>query len=91
MGKKVNIKARFSESLELPKEAVLGVPTVKITGTNEIYIENHKGILEYGNEYLRINSSLGIIKITGRNLQIKEISQEEILINGIIISLEFVS
>jgi sporulation protein YqfC len=90
MGKRVNVKNKISESLDLPKEVVLDVPNIKAVGDSEVTIENHKGIIEYSKDILRINSSLGIIKLSGKNLQIKEISQEDISITGQIYSIEFI-
>lgn len=91
MIKKSNIKSRISDTLELPKEVTLNIPVLKITGKNDLFIENHKGIVEYSKEILRINSEIGIIKISGRDLLIKEISREEILIAGDVNTIEFIS
>lgn len=91
MIKKPNIKSRISESLELPKEVILNIPVLKVVGKNDIYIENHKGIVEYSSEILRINSEIGIIKIVGKNLYIKEINREELFILGDINMIEFIN
>ncbi|TDT51099.1 sporulation protein YqfC [Fonticella tunisiensis] len=87
---KNNIKSRFADSLELPKEVVLDTPMVRITGNNEMSVENHRGIVEYSKEILRINSTLGIIKVSGSFLNIKEINQENIIISGEISSIEYI-
>lgn len=91
MKNKSSLKARFTDSLNLPKDAVLDIPTITIIGNDEINIENHKGIVEYSRELLRINSKLGIVKVVGENLFIKEISQEELLLTGKIHSIEFIN
>ncbi len=91
MIKKSNIKSRISDSLELPKEVILNIPVLKVVGKNDIYIENHKGIVEYSSELLRINSEIGIIKIVGKNLYIKEINREELFIIGDIDMIEFIN
>lgn len=90
MVNKSNIKWRIADSLELPKEVALNIPIIKTMGRDDIYIENHKGIVEYSNEILRINSEIGIIKVTGRNLYIKEINKEEIFITGEVSIIEFI-
>lgn len=91
MIKRSNIKTRISDSLELPKEVTLNIPILKVTGKNDIYIENHRGIIEYSSEILRINSEIGIIKIIGKNLYIKEINKEEIFIVGDVNIIEIIS
>jgi sporulation protein YqfC len=90
MFKKSNIKSSISDSLELPKEVILNIPVLKVVGKNDVYIENHKGIVEYSSEILRINSEIGIIKIVGKNLYIKEINREELFIFGDINMIEFI-
>ncbi|EYE88120.1 sporulation protein YqfC [Fervidicella metallireducens AeB] len=90
MVKKINIKERFSASLELPKEVLSETPVIKIIGNNEIYIENHKGILEYGTNRIRINTVLGVLVIEGYNFEISEINQEDIKITGFTEAIEFI-
>lgn len=90
MGRKSNVKNKISESFDLPKEIILDVPNLKMIGDGEVTIENHKGILEYSKDTLRMNSAIGIIKLSGANLQIKQISQDDICISGQINSIEFI-
>lgn len=91
MGKRKYIKSIISTSLDIPSETILNVPSIKIIGNSEINIENHKGIIEYSKEILRINSIIGIIKITGKDLHIKEINHEETFLTGTIYLIEFIS
>lgn len=88
-GKKDNIKNMVSEVLELPKDIMLGLPKITMVGKVEIHIENHKGIIEYSKEIIRINTSEGILKITGKNMDIKNIITEEVRVTGEVISIEF--
>lgn len=88
--KKNYVKSKITESLDLPREIVMNLPVIKITGTSEVYVENHKGIIEYTNDSLRLNTTSGIIRIGGSNFSIKEISQESIIISGDIDTLEFI-
>ena len=50
-------------------------------------IENYKGILEYEEIYIRINTHIGIININGFNLNLEQISGDDILVTGKIDSL----
>ena len=63
-----NLKYNISEALELPKDIVMDLPKITIIGNIQINILNHKGIIEYTENTLRINSSIGIIKIEGTKL-----------------------
>ncbi|WIV10691.1 sporulation protein YqfC [Proteiniborus sp. MB09-C3] len=90
MKKKMNeIKSNFSEILELPKDIMLDLPKVTLIGNLQLYIENHKGIIEYGSLRIRVNTNAGILRILGKNMVIKTIVTEEIIIVGEIESVEF--
>lgn len=84
-----NFKERLTEVLELPKEVVLNVSKITMIGNSSFLIENYKGIIEYGNNRIRINTGKGLMKIQGDGLSIREITSENIIIVGKISSLEF--
>ncbi|SCG83615.1 putative protein yqfC [Proteiniborus sp. DW1] len=90
MKKKINeIKSNLSDILELPKDIMLDLPKVTLVGNLQLYIENHKGIIEYGSLRIRVNTNTGILRILGKNMVIKNIVAEEIIIIGEIESVEF--
>lgn len=84
------IRNRISETLDLPKEVIVNLPNINLIGDNEIEVENHKGIVEYSLNVVRLNSSIGIILIKGNNFLIKEISEDAIKLIGSIKSLEII-
>lgn len=83
------IKSSLSELLELPKDIVLDLPKITMIGNLQVYIENHKGIIEYSNQRIRINTNIGIIRIIGKNMYIRTIVTEEVIIVGEIETFEF--
>lgn len=87
---KASLKEKFSEMLELPKEIVMNIPKLTIVGNGDMIIENYKGLIEYENARIRVNTGAGVIKITGTRLLIKEITSEDIIICGDIRGLEFI-
>ncbi|MGE5633219.1 MAG: sporulation protein YqfC [Caulobacteraceae bacterium] len=90
MGKRsYKIREKLSNAFELPKDIVLDVSKVIIIGTSQVTIENHKGIIEYNEELIRVNTGSGIMKLCGKNLSIKQIFQEEITITGEILSVSY--
>jgi sporulation protein YqfC len=84
------VRTKISDVTELPYELVLNLPKITIIGDMQVAIENHKGIVEYENDVIRINSSIGMIKITGDKLTIKNIMAEEIIIFGSILMVQVV-
>ncbi|QZY56550.1 sporulation protein YqfC [Crassaminicella profunda] len=84
------IRESVSELLELPKDIMLDLPRITLLGKLQLYIENHKGIIEYSDTRIRVNTKSGVIRITGRELSIKTIVTEEIIICGQVENIEFI-
>ncbi|MCC5910341.1 MAG: sporulation protein YqfC [Clostridiaceae bacterium] len=89
MKKNQEIKKSLAEILELPKDIVLDIPKITMVGNLQLYIENHKGILEYSNTRIRINTKSGVLRVIGKNLLLKSIVVEEMVIVGEIHQVEF--
>ena len=65
-----------------------GLPRVEITGSRELRMENHKGILAYGPEEIHVSGGKLIIKIRGSNLELRAMNAGELLITGEIAGLD---
>ena len=92
--KKNNKKSKLSrldKVLEMPKEISSNEPKITILGFNQMLIENYKGILEYQEFFIRVNTYIGILNINGFNLNLSEMTTDDILITGKIESLDFES
>ena len=79
---------RINNMLEIPKEVYSNEPKLIITGFNQMVIENYKGILEYDDFYIKINSYIGCINIHGFNLRLEKMTEDNIRIIGKIESLD---
>lgn len=86
---KKNVREKISDVLEFPKDTFLDLPKIILTGNKEIYIENNKGIIEYTDKIIRLNTGYSVLNITGNCLSIKSIGTEEITVCGNIISVQF--
>ena len=73
---------KINEILNLPVETYTTIPKVRILGFEEMVIENFKGILEYEEFYIRINTSIGIININGYNLKLENMTNDDIKVTG---------
>lgn len=74
--------------LELPKDILLNLSKVVIYGNKVLLVENFTSLSDYNSENLVLKLSRGEIKINGKNLIIKELSQNEINIFGEFNSIE---
>ena len=82
---------RASKLLELPADAVAGKSHIEIIDTGDAIIENHKGILEYGDTSLSLNLGTKILTVEGQNLRISAMDERGLRLSGEIISVKFES
>ena len=85
-------KARkLDEILEIPVELSTDNPKITIVGFERVLIENYRWILEYQEYFVRLNTYIGIININGFNLQLEEMTTDDLLVTGKIDSIDFES
>ena len=85
MRKKVK---KLDEILEIPVELSTDIPKVTIVGFERVLIENYRGILEYQDYFVRVNTHIGILNINGFNLNLEEMTTDDLLITGKIESID---
>lgn len=78
-----------ADFFELPKELLFNLPRITLIGNVQLYLENHKGIIEYSSDLLRLKVQDGEIIIKGKNLTIKNFFGKEVFVEGNISSLEY--
>lgn len=79
---------KVDKILELPKEVYSNIPKIIITGFEELIIENFKGIVEYEEFFVRISTHIGVININGYNLNLQNMTNDDIKVTGKIESLD---
>ena len=89
MGRKIRLKKKIMEALDLPLETVLDVPRLIVLGNERVLVENHKGIYEYYPNFVRLQTGIGILKVTGEELMLKELSAQRLYVDGKIASFEY--
>ena len=85
--KKDGILERTAQAFDLPGD-VVGLPKVELTGRHEVRMENHRGILAYGQEEILVSGGKLIFKIRGSGLELKAMNANELLITGTIFGVE---
>ena len=86
---KKRISERAADAWGVPKDVIMNIPRLTISGDKEIYIENHKSILEYTDTEIRISTAMGIVRVCGKNLVIDRIRLEDIVISGCFSRVEY--
>ena len=80
---------KLDEILEIPVELSTDIPKVTIVGFERVLIENYRGILEYQDYFVSVNTHIGILNINGFNLNLEEMTTDDLLITGKIESIDF--
>lgn len=75
-------KEYIVDKFELPKEVMMNLPRIIILGKEEITIENHKGILSFNSNLVKINSGIGSVIIEGKNFEILFMGGSTLTIGG---------
>ncbi len=75
-------KQNIAEKLDLPRDIILNMPKIIVTGDSEIIIENHRGIVVFTETQVRVNSGMGLISIYGANFEILFMGGATITVGG---------
>ncbi len=71
--------------------AMLDPINIEIKGNREAIIEGYKSISEYDENMIKINMHKMAISFFGRNMQIKCLNCDSLVIKGFITSIEFIN
>ena len=79
---------RINKLLDMPAEISKTQTKITIISFNEILIENYKGILEYEEFFIKINTPIGNVNINGFKLNLMQMTTDDILVKGVINSID---
>lgn len=85
-----SVPERLTEMLDMPKEVMLDIPKMTFYGDNQVSIENFKGVLSYTDEEVKIKTSGRTIQVTGSQLEIRTITDDDVMIEGRIGTVQYV-
>ena len=75
--------------LEMPKDVMLDLPKITIIGDLQLFLENHRGIIEYQRERIRVKISNGELEIKGQDLLLRHLKPDEMAVEGLITGISF--
>lgn len=79
----------IAELFEIPDDLIFDLPRMTLLGNKQLLIENHKGIIEYTTQIVRIRLKQGVVIVVGSNLSLGSLQVEQILVEGLIQSLRY--
>ncbi|ETI66998.1 MULTISPECIES: sporulation protein YqfC [Neobacillus] len=76
------IRNWMANKMDLPQDVMMDLPRITMIGQIHVYIENHRGLLAFTDKELRLLLKQGQLLIKGSSFVIKTILPEEILLEG---------
>lgn len=86
---KKKVKKQVSDFLEMPGDVMMDLPKITMVGDIKLYIENHRGIIEYSSAGVRVSVMEGEVSIAGEGLLLRNVLPDEICVEGKIKSISF--
>ncbi len=80
---------QLSRRLSLPADVFTSACILTVTGRYRILIENYKGIIEYTESRIRIQTKQCVLMVAGSDLRIAFFTDEEMQIEGRIHCIEY--
>lgn len=90
MKKKEPASFRVARALDMPLDVICDVPRIELMGNSSVNIENFRGILDYSEKCIKINTTVGIVEINGEDILIESITDESIMLKGEFTGIRFV-
>ena len=88
MRRKNKLVSRLLSAADLPEEPIPGQPIIEIVGQQRVLIENHVGVIEYGDCVVRIKVKYGAICVEGCRLELTRMTRGQLIISGKIESIK---
>jgi sporulation protein YqfC len=81
---------RIGALLDIPDDITMNVTRITMVGRHHLLIENHRGIIEYTSELLRVRVDEGELCISGTGLSLAVIEPEQVKIEGMVTVMRYV-
>ena len=75
---------RHTQQLGLPEDVLFGLPRVVLRGNTSLLLENHKGVLEYSDNLIRLRTSIGTLSIFGKGMSLIRMGKHDLMLRGTI-------
>lgn len=90
MRNKRSLFERMAVAADLQDEPVPGLPLVEIAGEHRVLIENHRGVMEYGTQTIRVKVKYGHVCICGRGLELARMNRGQLVISGCVDAVQLI-
>lgn len=82
---------KLSQTLGMPSPAMPKVAMIQLMGNKECIVEGCQGILEYGNNSIKLNIGTAVLTFQGADLTLRALNDDGAVVEGLITDLNFSS
>lgn len=80
---------RIADFLEMPEELVGNNTKITLVDDKYLYLEGKNKIVDYYDHYIKIKTKKVTITLDGRKMEIKEINDNELVIEGELLNISY--
>lgn len=80
---------RIADFLEMPEELVGDSTKITLVDDKYLYLEGKNQIMDYYDHYIKIKTKKVTITLDGKKMEIKEINDNELVIEGEILNISY--
>ena len=80
---------RIADFLEMPEELVGNNTKITLIDNKYLYLEGKNQIVDYYDHYIKIKTQKVTITLDGRKMEIKEINDNELVIEGEMLNISY--
>lgn len=89
-GKLSKIALGAMDRLDLPGELASGVAKIELAGNRQFFMSQHQGVLSYSTQLVEISAGVMLVRLTGKELQLQAMTEDELRVGGVIEKVELV-
>lgn len=82
MAKGLSVWEKLLEPVVNDSESFLQDTIVEIVGKRRVLIENHHGVIAYGDEKILVNVRYGAVSICGQKLELTKMTKDQLVVCG---------
>lgn len=82
---------KLSMVLGMPSPALPKVAMIQLMGNRECLVEGCQGILEYGDNHIKLNIGTMVLTFQGEDLTLRALNDDGAVVEGLITNLNFSS
>lgn len=86
--KRKGLLEKTASAFALPADILAGLSCIRLVGREELYVQNHKGILSYGEDEMLISGGKLLIRVRGSGLKLCGMTATDLVIAGLIAAVE---